>query len=139
MIEEISHYLQQNPRYKLIVSKEEIDFVDYMDVGKHLSFLFQDLQDYKNLHFKVTTAIEQLMVEGTGYNEQWGNYVGFKNPGFLFEPGLDISLPLLLKNYTTLKPVFLHWPGEMDGKNFYFLTKQAGLHIDLNDISFLTI
>ncbi len=139
MLEQISAYLQQQPRNKLIISRKGIDGVDYCNVGTEVAEALIDLNFTKNFSLRSKSHISGIL-ENAIYNHQvLGRILALENVGILLEPELKFNLVAFLENTTRDLVVVIKWPGAMNTKRLFFLGQENGLEIDIKHLSFLEL
>lgn len=139
MLEEILAYLQQQPRNKLIISREGLDGVNYFNVGAEVAEALIDLKSTKNFSLRAKSNISKI-IENAKYDHRvLGRILPLENIGILLEPELKFNLVTFLETTTQDLVVVLKWPGVINNKRLFFLNPKKGVEIDLEHLSFLEL
>lgn len=136
---DISNFINSNPRNKLIFSKNELPGIEWMDFGKRFTEKLLNFNIDNKIGLWSPSVIEQLINEQIKHSTAFGRYVAIKNIGILFEPSLNLNLKSMFENYSQNNLFIIYWEGEIVGKNIFFLTKENGIKINLDNISHLKI
>lgn len=139
MPEQILAYLQQQPRNKLIISKEGLDGVNYCNVGTEVAEALIDLKSTKNFSLRAKSKISEIIENAKYDHPVLGMVLPLENIGILLEPELKFNLVTFLENTTQDLVVVLKWPGVINNKRLFFLNPKKGVEIDLEHLSFLEL
>lgn len=140
MTNNIESYLQLNPRNKLIISRDEIAGINYLDVGVKFSQILSEIPLEKHFAMNAKLELERLLDEATStYENLHLSVLALKNPGILLEPDLKLDFPSLLDRYSKENALFLKWDGEVDGGKLYFLSREKGVKINIKNLSHLIV
>ena len=139
MINQIVNYLRLNPRNKIIISESEIDGVKYFDVGLEFAKVLIDFPPSKHFALKANMELGKLL-DGAGFNfKDHTPALAIKNIGVLLESELKIDFLSLLNTHSREKALFLKWDGEILGDDLYFLSRNKGNNINIENLSHIII
>src|SRR5690606_25360564 len=119
----IQNFLQQNPRNKIIITQEDIEGFEYLNMGLELAVRLKDTKPSRHFSLEAKSKIDTLVKNFTVEHPLFGRSIAIKNPGILLEPELNFNFPAFLENNTRDSLLILTWNGEIEGKTLYFLTK----------------
>ena len=117
---EISEYVAQNTRNKLVFCDHSIDELDFVDVGFELSLRLSK-SSYDN-----DSALAAVLGQSSRH-DKIGSYLAIKNIGILFEPELRLNIRDMLDSYSKNQCLIVQTEAE-------FLER-----IDLQGLSYLNI
>lgn len=131
-------FLNSHPRNRLIIVKQTLVEVPYIDIGKSLSLKLQGNQEGRlpNLTVKFLDEIVDLNLR---YSEELGNHIAFENIAILMEKELKINFKSLLEKYSRDTTLIVKWEGEIEESKLYFLSKEQGVEINLKDITHIIL
>jgi len=132
-------YLKSQSRNKIIFFKNDIPEIKTLDVGNKLSLEIKSLVSDSKVGMKSLFIIEELFSNSIEESDLYGKYLAIKNLGILFEPELKINFINLLDKYSSNNTLFVHWEGEEDNENLYFLSKEKGQKISIKNLSHITL
>jgi hypothetical protein len=89
----IKNYISQNTRNKIVICRDYIDDLQFINVGYDLSKLLS-----KN-SYNYEEAVS-VIVDKTYHDETIGNYLALSNIAILFEPELKINVSDILDTYS---------------------------------------
>ena len=89
----IKNYISQNTRNKIVICRDYIDDLQFINVGYDLSKLLS-----KNSH-NYEEAVS-VIIDKTYHDETIGNYLALSNIAILFEPELKINVSDILDTYS---------------------------------------
>ena len=131
----IKNYLESDSRNKLIISKNAIQGIQYLDIGRSLSTKIDKLQAVQKFTINCQKLLEESITSEIVHNQQIGRYVGLRNLGILLEPDLRLDITSFLSRHSATNPLFIHWRGDMKKNKLHFLTEENGVTINLDNIS----
>ena len=85
VLTDIKDYIAQNIRNKIVICRDSIDGLDFINVGYDLSKLLS-----KN-SYNYEEAVSAIL-DKTFHDETIGNYLALTNIAILFEPELKINI-----------------------------------------------
>ena len=132
-------FLKSQPRNKLVFYKETIKDLTEIDLGTKLSQVFINNKDLSKLPMKATIKLESILIAATFDHRVFGRVLAVSNIGILFEPELKIDFRTFLNKYSNNNLLFVKWDGEIENGKLYFLTKQNGIEININELSHISI
>lgn len=139
MNQNLLKYLKSQSRNKIIFFKNDIPEIKTLDVGNKLSLEIKSLVSDSKVGMKSLFIIEELFSNSIEESDLYGKYLAIKNLGILFEPELKINFINLLDKYSYNNTLFVHWEGEEDNENLYFLSKEKGQKINIKNLSHITL
>lgn len=131
----IAEYINNNPRNKIIIYQDNRWELEPHDIGWHLSEYFHNSKEGDSLSMVVSTRLSEIMNNACFHHPVFGNTLAITNIGILLEPALKLNFQGFLDNYSQNNALFLHWPGESDAQNLYFLSKDHGINIYIGNLS----
>lgn len=135
----IVEYIRPNPRNKIIIYQSDNWGLNATNIGWHLSEYLHNLQEGDNLPMITSNTLSEIIHDARYHHPVFGNIVAITNIGILLEPALKLNFAALLDNHSQNNTLFLHWPGESDAENLYFLTKEQGIKIFIGNLSHIKI
>lgn len=93
VLTDIKDYIAQNIRNKIVICRDSIDGLEFINVGYDLSKLLS-----KN-SYNFEEAVSAIL-DKTFQNETIGNYLALTNIAILFEPELKINVNDILDAYS---------------------------------------
>ena len=138
-VNKIMHYLQSYSRNKLIFFKEKPLDIPCLDIGYSLAKELNKLSNPKNIGLAAEAILNDLMIQAVSLKEPFGNVQCIENPGILFEPELKLNFLLFLDRFSKDIPLFVHWSGRIENNTLYFLTKEKGIKIDIQELSHIIL
>ncbi len=135
----IKTFLQSQSRNKIVFYKDLLFDFTPVNVGFLLSQLIYNWTDYSKLSMKVTTELDKILNDAVINHSNFGRMIAISNIGILFEPELKQNLRAILENYSNNNSLFVQWDGDIDEQNLYFITKEKGIKININEISHIAI
>lgn len=138
-VSRISDFVSQIPRNRLVIIKEGIDDIQFLNIDDVLSQSFADIIEHTQFSLKAKDIIVQLLDQKTETHTELGKYLAISNVGILLEKGLKFDFKTFLDTYSNDQVLLLKWEGLVESKKLYFLTKQNGLEIDISDLSHIVI
>lgn len=139
MKEEILAYLNIQSRNKVVFHKTPIDGVHSHNVGVLLAEAIKGIKDDSRLSLKVSKLIDEIFNSCTESHPEFGEILALENVGILLEPDLKQDLGNLIDRYSKSKTLFIYWNGILENENLYFLSKEKGIRINLNELSHIIL
>ncbi len=101
VLTDIKNYIAQNTRNKIVVCRDRIDGLEFINVGYVLSKLLS-----KN-SYNYEEAVSAIL-DKTFHNETIGSYLALTNIAILFEPELKINVSDILDAYSKNQCLIIH-------------------------------
>lgn len=140
MNSQINAFLNSSTRTRLIVSLNKIDTLDYIDVGKELSFRLKSTSiDDRRFSIKAKETLNDMLVKHYSNNETIGDYLAITNLGILLEPELKLNFLEFIQSTSQNYPLILHWEGDFNNDSLIFRSKPNGLEFSLAGINYLFV
>ena len=135
----ISEYINGFSKNKIIFHRELLSDVSTIDIGNLLSNKLFGQNNEARLPLIANSALEEMLNANISDNPTYGRCLSIKNIGILLEPDLKMNLIKIFEKYSNNNSLFVQWDGDIDEKNLYFLTKEKGIKITINEISHIAI
>ena len=135
----IKEYLENSSRNKIIFHNGLLNFVNYVDIGKCFSKALESKSNNVKLSLIAKEKLESIIEDATHLNIDFGKIIALKNIGILLEPELKFDFVNLIENISKSTPLFIEWNGEYDGQNIYFLSKEKGKILNIQNTSHIFI
>lgn len=132
-------YLQGGSRNKLIITSEKIPDVHYLDVGETMALYLSNCESSSWNSMKIKDEISKLFAESVEEHTEYGLILSIENIGVLLENELQFDFKHFLEQYSRDIAIFLKWEGEHDDSILFFLSKDNGIKIPLNNLSYIKI
>lgn len=139
MNENIFSYSKSYARNKIVLCRDELTEVNFLDIGSKFSTKLKPLISDSKLAIKSTIILDDLLSNSIKRDETYGKYLAIKNLGILFEPELKTDFTQILDKYSSSNTLFVKWEGEIEDGILYFLTKEKGQKIDIKNLSHIVI
>lgn len=107
-----------------------------INIGMELSKELKGLEKETKLPLIANDKLHEIIEKNEFHSDVFGTGYAFKNIGILFEPQLKIDFKALCKKYSRDSYLFIEHKGDIDNENLYFLTRDAGIKIDLSDLNY---
>jgi hypothetical protein len=134
-INEITNYLHQSIRNKIVFCKKSIDGIDFINVGKELAILLGD-----NPHeASCFETMYRQVLNKTKHNDQIGTYLAIENIGILFESELKIDLRSVLNQYSKNQCLIIKTDSTIENDTLYFIDSTDGVSVNLQGLSYKQI
>lgn len=132
-------YLKSQSRNKIVLySDMPMDF-DAIDLGCILAQAVFNWKDESKLPMKVSAELDVILNAAIVDHSKYGKMLAIANLGILLEPGLKQDINRLFEKYSNNNVLFVKWEGETDNENLYFLSKENGIKININNLSHIAI
>ena len=132
----IDDYLKQNPRHKLVFTKNEPDGFVFTNLGFEMA---THLDDQPLPSVVATGAFESVVAKGMQVHPEYGNYIAIKNIGILFEPSLRLNVKMLFESISRDTLLLVCSDGIVKNDTFWFINSTEGFDISLSGLSYLVI
>jgi hypothetical protein len=139
IIDTIRSYANSQSRNKIVFHRNEMPDLTTIDLGLSLATSIYNLQETSNVSMMVTAGLSKILGTAVTQHQEFGKYLSVENPGILFEPALKIDFRRFLDSYSQNNLLFVKWDGEIDAENIYFLTKERGIIIKIQNLSHIVI
>ena len=139
MQDSLSTYINSYTRNKIIIIQNEIENIDFIDIGFELSHYIHDFTSDEKIALKTHLILEEKLEDSLKDHSKYGKYLAIKNLGILFEKELKLDFSAILDKYSRSNLLFIEWKGEIDEENLYFLSKIKGEIINIKNLSFIAI
>jgi hypothetical protein len=110
-----------------------------IDIGDLLSNKLYGQNNEARLPLIANSALEEMLNANISDNPTYGRCLSIKNIGILLEPDLKMNLIKIFEKYSNNNSLFVQWDGDIDEQNLYFLTKEKGIKININELSHIAI
>lgn len=134
-INEITTYLHQSTRNKIVLCKKRIDGIDFINVGKELAMLLGD-NPHEVPGFE--TMYRQVL-NRSNHNDQIGTYLAIENIGILFESELKLDLRSVLNQYSKNQCLIIKTDSAIENDILYFIDSTDGVSVNLQGLSYKQI
>lgn len=136
---EISQYIKQTTRNRLVFCREEILGLTFVNVGKELSGILAQA-DLKSpmVSYIADDAFSEL-ISRKFVDEKIGSYLALTNIGILFEPELGINVKKTIESESRYRTLIICTLGEIKNNHYYFYTEGDGVGIDLTGLPYLVV
>ncbi|MBE6339842.1 MAG: hypothetical protein E7069_03755 [Bacteroidales bacterium] len=131
-IRDILAYTQQNTRNRIVFCKDDIDGIQFVNVGRELSALVKEDTSVENgVESKYKQVLSQIRVHPT-----IGKYIAIENVGILFEPELKIDVYAILDSYSKGLCLFVRSDAMVQDDKLYFLSSTDNIAVNLKGLSY---
>ena len=134
-INEITKYLHQSTRNKIVFCKKSIDGIDFINVGKELAILLggnpHEASGFETMYRQVLNK--------TKHNDQIGTYLAIENIGILFESELKLDLRSVLNQYSKNQCLIIKTDSTIENDTLYFIDSTDGVSVNLQGLSYKQI
>ncbi|SNS76492.1 hypothetical protein SAMN06295967_1259 [Belliella buryatensis] len=137
--ENVLNYINSHARNRIIFHQDDISILDYVDVGRSLSEAIYNLKDTSKLSMRALSELDRIFEHGIKTSDVLGRYLAIFNLGILFEPELKIDFLRLIDKYSLNQVLLIKWDGEMESNMLFFLTKENGVKINVQNLSHIHI
>jgi hypothetical protein len=135
----IIEYIQSSAKNKIIFHSEHFGDINYIDIGFEFSKKIHLHRNSDKIALFANSIIEDILNERTFFNSNFGKCLFIENLGILLEPELKLNLTMLLDKHSKNTPLFIKWDGEIEEGCLFFLTREKGIKININELSHITI
>lgn len=106
------------------------------DIGFELAKELEGFEVGTKVALIANAKLHELFEKGLIKDDKIGDVYCIRNIGILFEPELKIDFVSLCRKYSRDSVFVVEHHGEIDAKNFYFLTTENGKKIELTDLNY---
>lgn len=138
-MDKIEKYLKNQSRNKIVFYKQDIPGIEAIDVGKKLSHEIKSIASDAKIGMKSLIMMDELFTSSFLDNSEYGKYLAIHNLGILFEPELKTDFIQILDKYSSSNILFVKWEGEIENGILYFLSKEKGQQINIENLSHIVI
>lgn len=139
IIDTIRSYANSQSRNKIVFHRNEIPDITTIDLGLNLATSIYNFQETGKVSMIVTAELSKILSSAVRQHQEFGKYLSVENPGILLEPALKIDFRRFLDSYSQNNLLFVKWEGETDADNIYFLTKERGININIQNLSHIVL
>ena len=137
--QQIESYLLSQSRNKIVLHTDKIEDIAPLNVGVIISESISLLTDNNRLAFKVKTIIDEIFSSSVFAHKIYGKILPLMNIGILMEPELKLDITSLFDKFSRDTTLFLQWEGAIIEGSLFFLTKENGIEININKLSYISI
>lgn len=135
----ITEYINSYSKNKIIIHREIFPDVNSIDIGFLLSQSIYNWRDDSKLSMKVTSELDKIFNDELVIHNSYGRTIAISNIGILLEPNLKQDLRAILEKYSNNNTLFVKWDGEVENGYLYFLSKEKGIKININELSHIIV
>lgn len=135
----IKDYIKSQTRNKVIFHSQDISNLISVNVGLRISESIYNFKEPGRIPMRVSSELDRILNAAISNHDLFGKYLSIENLGILFEPELKIDFNRLLDSYSQNNALFVEWEGEIDADNIYFLTKENGININIQNLSHIVL
>lgn len=139
IIDTIRSYANSQSRNKIVFHRNEIQDITTIDLGLSLANSIYNFQETSNVSMMVIAELSKILGSAVSQHQEFGKYLSVENTGILLEPALKIDFWRFLDSYSQNNLLFVKWEGETDADNIYFLTKENGININIQNLSHIVL
>ena len=125
----------QGTRNKIVFCKEDVEGLDFINVGKELSMLLgdnpQEISGFETMYRQVLNR--------SNHSSQIGTYLALENIGILFEPELKLDLRSMISNYSKNQCLIIKTDYSIENDRLYFVKTNDVLCVNLQGLSYKQI
>ena len=135
----ILNYKETQSRNKIVFHKDLLDGIDSLNAGYVLSSELKKIIDDKRVSLKGKTIIERILRSSIVIHPDYGNILALDNIGILLEPELKLDFISFLEEYSKDNILFIRWSGHIENDLLWFLSKDHGMKISIENLSYIII
>lgn len=139
LLKTVLSYIESFSRNKIVFYKEPLLDIIPTDVGKLLSQSLFNFDSEKRLPMKATEKIDKILSEAVFEHPNFGKTLAIANVGILFELDLKQDFRRLIDSHSTNNLLLIEWDGEIENNVIYFLSKEKGIKINMNNLSHIAL
>lgn len=132
-------FIEQYPRNKIVFYKERLLDITPIDVGQLLSQSLFNFNNERQLPMKAYDEINRIFDKAVFYHPNFGKTLAIANLGILFEPELKQNFKTIIDNHSTNNLLLIEWEGEIESNALYFMSKERGIKININNLSHIAL
>lgn len=135
-----SEVLDQTKSPGLIFTKDHSSVIPTsFNIGFELANELKDLEAGSKVPLIANTKLHELVEKSVTKDDKLGDIYSIKNIGILFEPELKIDFVSLCRKYSRDSFFIIEHTGDIDNNYLYFLTRDAGIKVDLTDLNYTVL
>lgn len=138
-ISTIRSFIGSYPRNKIVFYKEGLLDIIPIDVGKLLAQSLFNYTNEKRLPMKTTVELDKILNNSVFEHPNFGKTLAIANVGILFEPELKQDFKRIIDSHSTNNLLLIAWEGEIEENVIYFLSKEKGIKININNLSHIAL
>jgi hypothetical protein len=135
----ILEYIQGYAKNKIILHRDSFEGVNQVNVGIMLSNKLFAHKNINRLPLIANSAIEEIFSDNISVDPNYGKCLFVSNIGILLEPELKLDFVKILEKNSSNCSLFIQWVGEIEDGCLFFLTREKGIKININELSHITI
>ncbi len=136
---EIDKYLHSSSRNKIVFYRDELTNITPTNIGEELAKKIKPHAINEKISLISKPLLADIFSSNILFHKHFGNILAISNIGILFEPALKINFQSLISNLSSNTSLFVKWDGDIDNNKLFFLSKQHGIKLNLNNISHIII
>lgn len=139
LLKTVLSYIESFSRNKIVFYKEPLLDIIPIDVGKLLSQLLFNFNNENKLPMIATEELDKILSKSVFEHPNFGRTLAIANVGILFEPDLKQDFKRIIDNHSTNNLLLIEWEGEIESNAIYFLSKEKGIQINMNNLSHIAL
>lgn len=139
LLNTILTFIEQYPRNKIVIYKDRILDIRPIDVGKLLSQSLFNFNNEKQLSMKTYDELNKILDKAIFHHPNFGKTLAIANLGMLFEPELKQNFKTIIDSHSTNNLLLIKWEGEIESDVLYFMSKERGIKININNLSHIAL
>jgi|LSQX01.3.fsa_nt_gb hypothetical protein len=136
---QIIQYLKSATRNKVVLTRDKINGIEYLNVGKELAEILYGYSDRSRIGLKANDELKKILASSEVNHPDYGKVIAISNVGILFDPMLNFNVPDLLSYHSQNNLLIIEWKGEITDNSVYFLTKEKGVEINISHLKPIVI
>lgn len=132
-------YITSQSRNKIIFHSQAFSDFESVNIGLQISECIYNYKEPGRIAMRVSFELNEILNKSISHHESLGSYLSIENLGILFEPELKIDFARLIDGFSQNNVLFVKWDGEIDAENIYFLTKENGIKINIQNLSHIVV
>ena len=137
--EKIIDYIQTESRNKIVIHKDEFPSITHLNVGYELAKGLSDLSLDNHFAVKAQGKLDLLLKNAIITHNEYGEILPICNLGILFEKELKINFASLIEQHSKDVCLFVNWEGKADRNSLFFLSKEKGVKINIENLSHIIL
>lgn len=139
LLKTVLSYIESFSRNKIVFYKEPLLDIIPIDVGKLLAQSLFNFNNENRLPMIATEEIDKILSEAVLEHPNFGKTMAIANVGILFEPDLKQDFIRIIDNHSTNNLLLIEWEGEIENNAIYFMSKERGIKININNLSHIAL
>lgn len=132
--------INKHARNKLLFTRNIIEGIQYIDIGRIVSPLVRDNLTESSLPMIVEEKLDSVIGTEKSCIDTLGDYVAIKNIGILFEKDLKLDLHKKIDSWSRDTVLIINLEGQIQNGFFYLADVKNKAHsCSLNNISYQII